>query len=106
MATPDRPNPLKETAAKVGTAWSAVSGLVGALVTFGILSGAQGDAVNTAGDALSPTLIALGTVVGGVLPLLGGLLGAFQTASSGKDHVTPVVAPMDNFGNVLTPKGE
>jgi hypothetical protein len=99
----DRPNPLKEVASKVGVAWAAATGLVGALVTFGVISGAQAEAVNTAGNAAPDLILAAGTVIAGVAGLVGGIVSAFRTADAGKDHVTPLSSPRDNDGNVLVP---
>lgn len=99
----DRPNPLGEAASKAGAIWATVSGLVGALVTFGVLSSTQASAITDAGDALSPAMLSLGTVVGGLVPLIAGLVSAFRTAATARDHVTPVASPKDNEGNYLVP---
>lgn len=101
----DRPNPLKEAASKVGTAWSAVSGVIGALVTFGLLTSAQGEAITLAGAEAQNTVTAVGTVLGGVLPLIAGVITSFRTTAAARDHVTPVASPRDNLGNVLVPAG-
>jgi hypothetical protein len=103
MADVDRPNPLKEVASKVGVAWATASAVVGALVTFGVWTAAQGDAVTAAGNAVPSAIEALGVVVGGLIPLVGAIVSAFHTAAAGKDHVTPVVAPMNNLGERLVP---
>lgn len=102
----DRPNPLKDAASKVGTAWGAVSGLVSALVAFGALTAAQGDAITALGETAPSTITAIGTVIAGVLPVLSALIASFGTASAAKKNVTPVEAPMDNYGNKLTPEGQ
>jgi hypothetical protein len=99
----DRPNPLKNAASKVGTAWAAASGVVSALVTFGVLSAAQGEAITLAGAEAQNTVTADGTVVAGVLPLITGVVASFRTVAAAKDDVTPVASPRDNLGNVLTP---
>lgn len=98
----DRPNPLGEVASKVGTAWSVAAGLVGALVTYGFLSTAQAGAINAAGSALPDTITGLGTVIAGIVPLIGGVVASFRTATAGREHVTPVSSPRDNDGNRLT----
>lgn len=104
MSTPvERPNPLREVASKVGTAWSAVSAVIGAAVSFGLLTAAQAEALADTGEALPGVIMALGTIAGAVIPLLGGIVASFQTVKVGKDHVTPVSSPRDNDGNVLTP---
>lgn len=99
----DRPNPLREAAAKTGTAWSAVSGVIGALVTFGALTAAQGHALDAVGGAAPDVITALGTVLAGVLPLLAGLVGAFRTASAARPHVTPTADPRTDQGVALVP---
>lgn len=98
----NRPNPLSEVASKVGVAWSAAGGLVSALVTFGALTAAQGDAVTAAGSAAEGTVTALGTVIAGVLPLVSGIVAAFRTASAGKEKVTPISDPRNDAGQRLT----
>ena len=99
----NRPNPLGEVASKVGVAWSAAGGLVSALVTFGALTAAQGDAVTAAGNAAEGTVTAFGTVIAGVLPLIAGVVSSFRTASAAREHVTPVVDPRDAAGRPLAP---
>lgn len=99
----DRPNPLSEAASKVGVAWSAAGGIVSALVAFGALTAAQGDAVTAAGQAAEGTVTALGTVLAGVLPLIAGVVASFRTASAGKDKVTPVDDPRSVDGRPLVP---
>lgn len=101
--TDNRPNPLGEIASKVGVAWSAAGGLVSALVAFGALTAAQGDAVTAAGAQAENTVTALGTVIAGVLPLVAGVVAAFRTASAGKEKVTPVVDPRAADGTPLVP---
>lgn len=105
MSDISRPNPLAEAASRVGTAWSAASGVVGALVAFGALTVAQGSAITEAGEALSPTVTAVGVIVAGLAPLVSGVVASFRTASAAREHVTPVVDPRDDHGNALTPVG-
>lgn len=104
--TDSRPNPLSTAASKVGTAWSAAAGVVSALVSFGVLTAAQGDAITAVGETAPSTITALGTIVAGVLPLVSGVVASFRTASAAKDDVTPVLDPRDNDGNKLTPAGQ
>lgn len=96
-----RPNPLGTAASSVGAAWAAASGVVGALVTFGVLSTVQGDAITAVGAAAPDTITAIGTALAGVIPLLAGLIGAFRTAAAGRDHVTPVADPRSARGVAL-----
>lgn len=98
-------NPLTDVAAKVGTGWSALSGVIGALVTYGVLSGAQGEALTAAGAEAQNTVTAFGTLLGGVLPLIAGVVSAFGTAKIGEGHVTPVVDPRAVDGTPLVPRG-
>lgn len=99
----ERPNPLKEVANKVGVAWATAASVVGMLVTFGVFTAAQGNAVSAVGDAIPGTIEALGIIAGGLVPLVGGVVAAFRTVAAGRDHVTPVSSPRDNDGNVLVP---
>ena len=101
--TDTRPNPLGAVASKVGVAWSAAAGVVGALVTFGVLTGVQGDAITAAGQAAEGTVTATGTVLAGVLPLIAGVVASFRTASAGKEVVTPVEDPRAADGTPLVP---
>lgn len=107
MTTPavDRPNPLQAVAAKVGTAVSAATAVLGAAVAFGLLTAAQAEAISATGQALPGAVMALGTIAGAVIPLIGGVIAAFSTAAVGKHEVTPVSDPRDNAGNLLTPEG-
>lgn len=104
MTAPTRPNPLAEAASKVGTAWSAAAGVVGALVAFGVLTAAQGSAISAAGDAAPATVVALGTIIAGVTPLISGIIASFRTASAAREKVTPVADPRDDHGNALIPR--
>lgn len=99
----NRPNPLGAVASKVGGAWAAISGVVSALVAFGVLSGVQADAVTAAGEAAPGTITALGTVIAGVLPIISGVVAAFRTASAGKEVVTPMSDPRADDGTPLAP---
>lgn len=99
----DRPNPLGKVAATVGAAVAGVIGVVGFFVQFGVLNQAQADAVVAAGAAAEPTLNALGLILGGLVPIVSGLVAAWATARVGKHEVTPTTSPMDNFGNKLVP---
>lgn len=102
MSDITRPTPLREVASKVGVAWATASGFVGLLVTFGVLSAAKGEAINTAGAALSE---AFALIVGGLMPLIAGVVSAFRTVRAGEDHVTPVGSPVGRDGVPLVPAG-
>lgn len=94
MITPgQRPNPLGDAAKKAGGIWAAVGGLVGALAVFGVLSSAQAEAIATAGTGIPNVLLALGSVIAGVVPILTGLISAFRTSATAKPNVTPSADP-------------
>lgn len=99
----ERPNPLRDAAKSVAALWATLATIVGALVQFGVLNAAQGDALTTAGTQLSPTLLLVGTVVAGVVPLVTGLVAAFRTAAKARPEVTPVADPRAEVRGVLVP---
>lgn len=101
----DQINPLREVASRVGVAWASASAIVGALVTYGVFTVAQGNAIGAVGAALPGWIEALGIILGGVIPLVGAIVSAFRTAVAGENHVTPVLSPRDNEGNQLTAVG-
>lgn len=105
MASDTGRNPLREVAGKVGVAWSVVSGLVSALAMFGVLSVATAHAITAAGDALPSTIVALGTVIAGITPIVGGIVAAYRTAVHGENHVTPVSDPRSADGSRLVSAG-
>lgn len=98
-----RINPLKEAASKVGVAAAAAVSVVGALVGYGVLSVAQGEALTAVAQSAQSTTTAVGTVVAGVLPLIAGVISAFSTSAGAKDHVTPVRDPRNDAGEKLVP---
>ena len=99
----DQVNPLSEVAVKVGGVWAGVHAILGAVAMFGLLSASQVNAVNGVGESLSPMIISVGTILGAIIPLFSGLVAAFTTAKVGKDKVTPVESPQDNYGVRLVP---
>lgn len=101
-----RPNPLGEAASRTGAAWSILSGVVSALVAYGVLTVTQATAINAAGEAISPAVTAVGTVVAGLMPVISGLVSAFRTATAGRELVTPVADPRANDGTPLVPAPE
>ncbi|HYQ69067.1 hypothetical protein [Actinophytocola sp.] len=81
----DRPRPIKDAADKL-TKWLGVAGsLVIALVGWGVLSAAQGDAV-----------IGLLGVIPGVVSAVTTALTAFGIHRSAEPKVTPLSDPRDN----------
>jgi len=103
MPSSERPNPLADAASKVGVAVAAASGVVSALVAFGLLTSIQGEAVQTFGNAAPDTITALGTVIAGIFPLISAVIASFRTAAAARDHVTPSLDPrgLDAAGNLV-----
>jgi hypothetical protein len=97
-----RPNPLGAAASKVGTAWAGIAGLVSALVAFGVLTAAQGSAITVAGETAPGTVTALGTLIAGIMPVIGAVIASFRTIDAAKDHVTPVSDPRAMVTNPST----
>lgn len=98
-----RPNPLGEAASRVGVAWSAVSGVVSALVAYGVLTITQATAIREAGEAIEPTVTAVGAVVAAITPVISGIVAAYRTAAAGREHVTPMSDPRAHDGTKLIP---
>lgn len=102
--TGSRPNPLGEAASKVGAAWAAVSGVVGLLVGYGVLTITQATMVNDVGQNIAPAITGVGAAIAGIMPLVSGLVAAFRTASAGREHVTPMADPRAHDGTRLVPE--
>jgi hypothetical protein len=47
--------------------------------------------------------MALGVIVGTLLPVISALIASFHSAKVARQHVTPLISPMDNEGHVLAP---
>lgn len=94
----ERPNPLLTALTKAGTAVAALGGVVSYLVTAGLITLAQGDALTAAAAQAQDVVAHLGGVVAGVLAILAGLSTAFGTVQVGKQGTTPVVDARDNDG--------
>lgn len=99
----ERPNPLGNAAVKASTLWASLAGVIGGLVSFGVITQAQGDAISAAGGQVSPTITALGVVVGGVIPLVAAVLAAFRTAKVARPDVTPMEDPRMLINGELVP---
>jgi hypothetical protein len=102
----ERPNPLRGVANSVGVAYAALSGVIGAAAAFGGLSAAQATALNDIGAALPGWIMALGTILGAVIPAAGAVAASFHTARAGEHKVTPLSSPVDVDGRRLVPVGE
>jgi hypothetical protein len=77
-----RPRPLIDAFRSVGSTVALLSSVATALVGWGVMSAAQGDAS-----------VALLGAVPGVVTLVGALLTAFGVISSAEGQVTPVSDP-------------
>jgi hypothetical protein len=77
-----RPRPLVEAFRSVGSAVALISSVATALVGWGVMSAAQGDAT-----------VALLGAVPGVVTLVGSLLTAFGVISRAEPAVTPISDP-------------
>lgn len=96
--------PLSAAAKKVAALVAPLSGVVSALVAYGALTAVQADAVNGALSSISPTIVAVGTVIAGLAPIVASLAAAFGTASAARPDVTPTADPRDDDGVRLTPE--
>lgn len=107
MADPtpdDLINPLDFAAKKAAKVVGSITVLIGLVAGYGLVSTDQAQAVVAAAGAVPGVILAVGTIVGGVLPLVATLWTAFHVKSTAVDLVTPVAAPRDNDGNVLVPQ--
>lgn len=78
----DRPFPLRDAFRSVGSAVALLSSVAAALVGWGVMSAAQGDAS-----------VALLGAIPGVVTLVGSLLTAFGVIARAEPAVTPVSDP-------------
>lgn len=90
---------------KIKKKWSKIAGAVGgvvtALVSAGLITAGQGEAV-TALFTKADSLLAL---IPGVIAAGSAVWSAFKTGTDGEKEVTPVKAPYDNEGRRLVPEG-
>lgn len=94
--------PLDTIKKKWSKVAGAVGGIVSALVSAGLISAGQGEAVTE----LFTKLDSLWALIPGVITAGSAVWSAFQTGSEGEKKVTPVAAPYDNQGRRLIPEGE
>lgn len=87
-----RPRPIMDAFRTVGSAVALAGSIVTALVGWGVLTAAQGDA-----------LVGLLGAVPGVVALVTALLAAFGVVRAAEPAVTPLSSPMDALGRPLTP---
>ncbi|MGH3658157.1 MAG: hypothetical protein ACRDUA_15995 [Micromonosporaceae bacterium] len=90
--TGPRPRPIKDAFRGVGTAITAAGSAVTALVGFGVLTIAQGDAAT-----------GLLGIIPGVLTALTGVLSAYGVLGAAEHETTPVASPRAADGTTLVP---
>lgn len=95
-----RPTPLRDVAATWSKIMGAAGGVLTALVTVGILTAAQGDAVGVGFDSVNLLLSAVVGLVAAAPPIIS----AFKTARLGERYVTPVSDPRNALGERLLPE--
>lgn len=108
MTTPvsDRPNPIRDAVASVGTAVSAVLGVVTFLVQYGVLTPEQGAALNSAGEVVVNNANPLASIVSALFVAFTGVVASFAAGKVAKTKVTPVEDPRNHLGEPLTPIGQ
>lgn len=94
-------NPLRKVALTVGGLTGIIGGLLSAGVLFGVLSSAQADALRVIGEQLPGWLLAVGALVPFLTGAVSSLVSAFGTAKVGERSVTSLVDPRDNDGTRL-----
>jgi hypothetical protein len=88
----DRPTPLRDAASAVQKGLGMIGALATAAAGYGIITAAQGDAVQGLLGAIP-----------GVVALVSNFLVAFGIVNKAEPQVTPVSDPIDAAGNKLTP---
>lgn len=105
MSTPvsDRPNPIMAAVASVGSAVSAVLGVVAFLVQYGVLTPEQGQALNDAGTVIVADANPTGSIISGLFVAFTGIAASFAAGKVAKQKTTPVEDPRDSLGRPLVP---
>ncbi|MCE7008720.1 hypothetical protein LWC34_38805 [Kibdelosporangium philippinense] len=85
-----RPHPIRDAAASASKVFGVLGSLVTALVGFGVLTIAQGDALTGLLGAIPGVITAVTTV-----------LVAFRVARQAEPHVTPLAEPRNHDGMPL-----
>lgn len=88
----ERPRPLRDAASRLSTVLGVIGGIATALVGFGVLTAAQGDAV-----------LGLLGLVPGLFTSVFTALAAFGVVRAGEPQVTPLSDPRDDEGRRLLP---
>jgi hypothetical protein len=102
---PDRPNPIMNAVASVGSAVSAVLGVVTFLIQYGVLTPEQGEAITSAGEVVVTNANPLASIVSALFVAFTGVAASFTAGKVAKAKVTPVEDPRNNLGEPLTPAG-
>lgn len=84
------PEPVIKAAAVWGTLSAFIVTAVGVLVAVGVLSNEQAAAINDIVGYVSSNIVAVGSVVVGLVGLISGLVSAHATALVARRHVSPV----------------
>lgn len=92
MTFPERPRPLRDAAKEASLAVGLGGSIITALVGYGILTVAQGDAFT-----------ALLGLLPGVVTGITAVAAAFRTANNGEQRVTPIESPLSAAGEPLVP---
>jgi hypothetical protein len=90
LSLDERPRPLKDAAARITAVLGFLGTLVGAAAGWGLLTVAQGDAVQ-----------GLLGLLAGIVPAVFTALAAFGVVRAGEPQVTPLSDPRDNAGKPL-----
>lgn len=108
----NRPKPITDAVKVVGTVVSTALGVVQTLVTLNLISSAQAEQVAQLGAAvtqvtpiLADSTSVIVSSVGGLITIATGVLASFGVAKTAEAKVTPVEAPVDNYGRDLVPAG-
>lgn len=105
VSTPvsDRPDPIGNAVKTVGSAVSALLGVVAFLVQYGILTPTESDALNAAGQVVVTDASPLGSIVSGLFVAFSGVVAAFAAGKVAKQKTTPTDDPRDNLSRPLVP---
>lgn len=88
----ERPRPVLDAASQVGRWFGIAGSLVTALVGWGLMTAAQGDAVQSLLGAIP-----------GLVTLVTTLLAVFGVVRRSEPQVTPLSDPRDDDGRSLVP---
>lgn len=98
-----RPQPIIDAFKSVGVAMHSLAGVVVTLVTLGVLSATQGEALTETLDYGFANAQVIGSVVAGGATIVMGLIASFSQGKTAQARVTPIEDPRDNDGTPLVP---